>query len=128
MRAEHAAIFAHFPDWDIAVVGSSLRNFVTARDIDVLFRASQDFRQLAREVGVRYAGGWNMGEARIHRLNYTVPGLDKPVQLIQRSTVEDFDQWPHAVLLRDGTLLHEGQFYDKPGPASRARQDLPTAD
>lgn len=112
MHPDHERVFAHFLLYDIAIVGSSLRDFDRAQDIDVLFLAGQDFRQLAREYGVTYRGGFDTKDGRVHQMRYQF-GDVKPLNLVQRSSVTEFEQWPHVVLLRNGTHLHPGVHYAK---------------
>jgi hypothetical protein len=117
MRPEFRAVFDRFAEWEIAIVGSSLRDFDNAHDIDVLFPAAQDFRQLAKEIGAKYLGKFPSAitDGDVRRLsNLTVDGVSKPIQIISDSSVSTFDKWPHAVLLRDGRILNAGQHYLKP--------------
>lgn len=117
MRPEFQRVFTHLAEWNCAIVGSSLRDFDNAHDIDVLFPASQDFRQLARELGLKYLGRFPSAitDGDVRRLSNTViSGVPKPVQIISDSSVVTFDQWPHAVLLRNGRMLNEGRHYVKP--------------
>lgn len=121
MRPEFRRVFDRFADWDVAIVGSSLRDFDSAHDIDVLFPASQDFRQLAKDLGLKYLGKFPspLTGGDVRRLsNTTVDGVSKPVQIISDSSVSTFDQWPHAVLLRDGRMLNQGQHFTKPSKAA----------
>jgi len=112
MHPDHERVFARFLHYHIAIVGSSLRDMDAARDIDVLFPASQDFRRLARELGIPYKGGWNLPIGRMHQLVYRLGDL-KPLNLIQCSSFDNFDQWRHVVLLRDGRRLHATEHYYK---------------
>jgi hypothetical protein len=117
MRPEFRRVFDRFAEWEIAIVGSSLRDFDSAGDVDVLFLAGQDMRQLARELGLKYLGKFPspLTKGDVRRLsNTSVEGVSKPVQLISDSSVATFDQWPHMVLLRDGRVLNAGQHYLKP--------------
>ena len=113
MKAELYKIFSHLRDWDVAVTGSVLRDYDAAKDIDVLFPASQDFRQLARELGIVYRGGFDGDGGRVHSLRYAIEGVDKVLNLIQRTGVEEFEEWPHECLLRNGRVLNDGKFFDK---------------
>lgn len=112
MHSDHVAVFLHFAMYDVAIVGSSLQNMEKAKDIDVLFGAHEDFRQLARELGIGYRGGFDTPKGRVRQMRYQFGDL-KPLNLVQRSSVVKFSQWPHAVLLRDGTLINPGVHYDK---------------
>lgn len=111
-------MFARFAEHgEMAIVGSSLRDWDTARDIDVLFPASTDFRQLARELGLKYLGKFPspLTGGDVRRLsNTTVEGVKKPVQIISDSSVATFAEWPHQVLLRDGQMLNVGKHHVKP--------------
>ena len=113
MKAELYSIFSHLREWEVAITGSVLRDYDAAKDIDVLFPASQNFRQLAAELGISYRGGFESDGGRVHSLHYSIDGVDKPLNLIQRTGVEEFSQWPHEVMLRNGKRLNKGKFHDK---------------
>ena len=115
MHPEFWAVFSHLREFDIAITGSVLRDFDAAKDLDVLFPASQDFRQLARELGVSYRGGFDGDGGRIHSLHYQIEGVSKPVNLFQRDNVFSADDWPHECLLRNGTVRNKGAYLDKKG-------------
>ncbi len=112
MHRDHQRVFDLFAHYDCAIVGSSLRDYDAANDIDVLFLAKEDFRQLAREYAIGYRGGFDTPQGRVRQMRYPV-GEGKPLNLVQRSSVLKFTQWPHVVLLRDGTLLNPGVHYVK---------------
>jgi hypothetical protein len=117
MRPEFRKVFDRFAEWNVAIVGSSVRDFDNAHDIDLLFPADTDFRQLARELGLRYLGKFPspLTGGDVRRLsNTTVEGVGKPIQCISDSSVTTFEQWPHTVLLRDGRMLNADQHYTKP--------------
>lgn len=108
-------VFEHFWEWDVAIVGSALRDYEHANDIDVLFPADVDFRQLAAELGTPYLGGWDEGTVRIHQLKYRIPGVGKPINCIQRSDVKNiYTDWPHATLMPDGDYVRSEHHYLKP--------------
>ena len=113
MRSEFWSIFSHLREFDIAITGSSLRDFDAAKDVDVLFPASQDFRQLARELGIPYRGGFDGDGGKIHSLHYQIPGVPKMVNLFQKDTAHTFEDWPHEALLRNGKTLNEGKYFSK---------------
>lgn len=113
MNKDFQTIFDRLHDFDCAITGSALRDFEAAKDIDVLFKSTQDFRQLAAEMSVPYRGGFDSGGHCVHSLRYNMDGVQKQLNLIQRSDVENFEQWPHEVLLRDGSTLNKGQFHTK---------------
>ena len=116
MRSEFRRVFDRFAEWEIAIVGSSLRGFDSAGDVDVLFLAGQDMRQLAKELGLKYLGKFPspLTKGDVRRLsNTTVDGVNKPIQCISDSSVTTFQEWPHAVLLRNGSILNDGQHHIK---------------
>jgi len=113
LRSEFWSIFSHLREFDIAITGSSLRDFDAAKDVDVLFPASQDFRQLARELGIPYRGGFDGDGGKIHSLHYQIPGVPKMVNLFQKDTAHTFEDWPHEALLRNGKTLNEGKYFSK---------------
>jgi hypothetical protein len=115
MNAAFKSIFEHLWEWDCAIVGSALRDYAEAKDVDVLFPASTDFRKLAAELGTPYLGGWDDHGVRVHQLKYSIHGVGKPVNLIQRSDVEDlYHDWPHATLMPGGELVRGEHHYIKP--------------
>lgn len=118
MNPELYKVFSHLREWDIAITGSAVKDFDKAKDVDVLFPASMNFRQLARELGIPYRGGFDGVGGRVHSLHYRIDDVDKDINLIQRSGVEEFDQWPHEVLLRNGRVLNKGKFLKKKDKAT----------
>src|SRR5688500_12053081 len=117
MRPELRRVFDRFAEMNGAIVDSSLRNFDSARAIDVLFTADTDFRQLAKDLGAKYLGKFKgpLSGGYVRRLStITIEGVGKPVQCISDSSVTTFEQWPHTVLLRDGRVLNGDQHYVKP--------------
>lgn len=118
MRAEFTTIFEHFWEWNCAIVGSALKDYEKANDIDVLFPASTNFRQLANELAIPYRGGFpGANNDTVHQLRYPIGtnylSLDKPVNLVQSSKFETFDEWPFMVLTKDGTVYNEGKHFTK---------------
>lgn len=115
MHPEFRTIFEHLWEWDVAIVGSALRDYKNAKDIDVLFPASTDFRALAKELGTPYLGGWDEGAVRVHQLKYHISGVGKPINCIQRSDVENlYLDWSHATLMPDGDYVRSEHHYLKP--------------
>lgn len=114
MRAELQWVFDFFKDDEIGIIGSALRDFDSAHDLDVLFPARVDFRALSERLKIPYRGGWDTPRGRIHILSLgQVAQVGKVVQLTQNSSTERLDQHPQAVLLRDGTILNEGVHFVK---------------
>jgi hypothetical protein len=106
-------VFEYFPNDDVAVVGSVLRDPERARDIDVLVPASVDFPALAERLGVGY-NGWDLADgSHLRRANFRIPNIDKNVQLLQNRLVTAFEEWPHAVRLRDGRILNPDKHFMK---------------
>lgn len=114
MHADLRTIFDYFKDDKVAIVGSSVKDFDTAHDIDVLVPAGVDYKALTERLGVKYNGFESKDGSHIRRANLSVPGVKKNVQLVQNRLVDAFEEWPHALMQRDGTVLKEGKFYDKP--------------
>jgi hypothetical protein len=118
MRAEFRKVFDRFAEFGpIAIVGSSLRNWAAAKDVDLLFPADTDFRKLARELGLKYLGKFPspLTKGDVRRLsNITVEGVGKPIQIISDSSVTTAAEWPHAALTPDGKLLNADKHYVKP--------------
>ena len=114
MHPDLLKVFQHLINWNIAIFGSSVRDYNKAHDIDVLFPASVNFREVCKKLGIMYRGGQPTERGTIRRAILVIPGIAKQVQLCQSSEVEDFSTHPHAILLRDGRVLNEGVFYKKP--------------
>lgn len=108
-------VFAHLKGLDCAIVGSAVSSYPTAHDIDVLVRATFDVKAFFAERGLVFLGGFtDKTGTHVRRCkHFTVPGVSKPVQILQWDTVERFEDYPHEVLLRDGTLLHAGVTFTK---------------
>lgn len=138
MHAEHRKVFDFFawkfPGTDVAIHGSSLRDFATARDIDVAVLAAADYPFMVSRLNTRYSG-WNVvrgadgicvpvkrGETpagpieHLRRTIYPVilEGISKPIQLGQSDKCRQFADMVHAVLLPSGQLLNGSSFYSKP--------------
>lgn len=106
-------IFEHFKDREIAVVGSAVKDYGSARDVDVLVPAGVDFPTMADEMGIRY-NGWDLADgSHLRRANVRLPGVEKPVQILQNGLVSKFEEWPHAVRLRDGRVLNADKHFTK---------------
>ena len=118
---ELTRLFEHFPGQDIAVVGSALRDYDTAGDIDVLVPASVDLPALAKHRKAKYSG-WDLKDgSHLRQVTLRLPGVSKRVQVVQNTTVKQFADWPHEVLLRDGRRLNPGKHYRKDDPRDPAR-------
>jgi hypothetical protein len=112
-------VFDHFAEDKVAVVGSAIKDYEAAKDIDVLVPADVDYPALVKKLGATYSG-WDLKDgSHLRRANYNIPGVAKRVQLLQNRMVGQFDQWPHAVLLRDGKTLNGDKHFTK-------RKDDPT--
>lgn len=108
-------VFDFFADEDIAIIGSATRDVDAANDIDVLFLSTRDFPQLAEQLGTTY-NGWNQSGFHLRRINYQIPDIEKPVQLLWYSHISRFADHPHCVMLRDGTRLNDGVYWSDPNP------------
>ena len=128
MHATFQHIFDTLSDFEIAITGSVLKDYEAAKDIDILFLASQDFRKLSDELGIPYRGGFEGDGGRVHSLHYLMHGVEKDINLIQRTGVDTFEQWPHAVLLRDGTIFNEGKYHQKSLKGDKAQEISPKDD
>lgn len=140
MHPEISAVFAFFarkfPGLEVAIHGSALRDFDSARDIDVMVRADAPYPWLVGQLGLRYSGwdapppdangcisyvrGSDRGVATggVHLRRTVRPlhleGVSKPVQLSQSSRVQAWSDHPHCLLLPSGETLNPGLFYAKP--------------
>lgn len=119
MHPYHARVFDYFPDEDIAIIGSSVRDMDRAHDIDVLFLPTVNFRELCNLHDVRYRGKWERqspldgANETIRQVTMAIPGVPLPVQLTQNSRTWAFQLHPFCTLLRDGTRLNDGVYFDK---------------
>ena len=106
-------VFEHFAKDDVAVVGSAVRDYDAAKDIDVLVPSGVDYQAIVKRLGAKY-NGWDLADgSHTRRANVTVPGVAKRVQLVQNRLVSKFDEWPHAVLTREGKQLNPGKYFTK---------------
>lgn len=103
--------FELFPDYQVGIIGSAVKDPEGAKDIDVLFLVKEDFECACAQLGKKWNGwdAWN-GHVRIA----SVQMFGKKLQLIHVSSVDSFDKHYHCVLLRDGTYVNEGRFFVKP--------------
>lgn len=115
LHPDLAKVFEHFSEDEVAVVGSAVRDYEAARDIDVLVPAGVDYPALVKRLGAKY-NGWDLADgSHLRRANITIPGVAKRVQILQNRLVSQFEEWPHAVLRRDGQQHNAGRHFDKRG-------------
>jgi len=108
-----AKVFEHFGDDEVAVVGSAVRDYNAAKDIDVLVPSGVDYPALVKRLGAKY-NGWDLADgSHLRRANITIPGVNKRVQILQNRLVSQFEEWPHAVLRRDGQQHNVGKHFTK---------------
>lgn len=107
-----AQVFALFPEAEIGIIGSALKDAQTCKDIDVLFLSQEDYEQACHGLQKKW-NGWDAYNGHVRITNIIPPEIGKTVQLIQLSTITEFDQHPHEVLLRDGSVVHEGAYFHK---------------
>ena len=113
IHPELTKVFEHFKDDEVAIVGSALRDFDKARDIDVVVPSKTDYPALVKRLGATYSG-WDLADgSHLRRANLKVPGVGKRVQLLQNRLVHVFEDWPHAVLLRDGKTHNKDTHFSK---------------
>jgi hypothetical protein len=111
MHEQLRAVFAWFPE-PIAIIGSAVYDLNRARDIDVMFLATENWPALMMRERATYVG-WDGPTGHVRRANVRIPSVDKPVQLIQNDRVREFTDLPHATLLRDDTVLNPTKFFQK---------------
>jgi len=112
MEKDIQRIFEYFPDLEIGIVGSMTWKPKIAQDIDVLVLPTVDWKALMASLNAKY-NGWDVSLGHLRRANIHVPGLNRKVQLLCNSNVKMFKDWPHCVILRDGTRLHDGIYFCK---------------
>lgn len=114
MHPPFTTLFNMLRDCDVAIIGSALRDYDTANDVDVLFFNEDEFRDACVAFGVKY-NGWNTSRGHVRRANVLVRSIGKPVQFIHMEDVTCPDDHPHMSVLVDGTVTHDNVHYDKPG-------------
>lgn len=137
MHPELRLVFAFFdrkfPHTPVAIHGSALRHYASARDVDMLMLADADYPHLMGQLGLTYSG-WNVTRdasgfctpvprgtppsRQWEHLRRTVKplwieGVSKPIQVSQSDKGIRFSDHKHALLLSNGTTLHPGVFHDK---------------
>ena len=115
MHPQLQFIFDYFPNDDIIIVGSAVSDFGKAHDIDVQFLDAAQYLVACKHYDLKY-NGWDTARGHVRRANMRVRGVFLPVQLIHVDTTKTAEDHPHVVLLRDGTVLHEDQHYNKLHP------------
>lgn len=98
---------------NVGIVGSAVRDFETAKDIDVLFESGIELERACEKFGVRWSG-WDAYNGHVRRANLTIGGVDKPIQFVSSGGTPTLEDHPYATILRDGTVLNAGKFYTKP--------------
>jgi hypothetical protein len=107
------AFFADkFPGAPIAVIGSAVKDYDTAHDIDVLLPHDVEWHAAMKTLGTRY-NGWDTKQGHLRRANLTIPDVSKPVQVLQVESTPTAGDHPNAALLADGTVLKPGAWFDK---------------
>lgn len=103
------------PELECAIIGSSIHDYTTAHDIDVLVRASYDIKTFFKRHRLTYLGGFDRDGIHVRRCrHFTIPGVSLPVQILQWNTVEVFESFPHRILFRDGTCVNTHITFSKP--------------
>lgn len=128
MAPELALVFAYleqrFPGHSFGVIGSAVKDYDNANDIDVLVPYTILLPDLAVRLGVKY-NGWDTLQGHLRRANIRVPGVPKKVQLLQVESAPTPHDHPNASMLSDGTILKPGQFFDKANARSNFRSPRP---
>lgn len=114
-------VFDFFSEIPLGIIGSAVRYPDLARDIDTLTLISIDFEAVCKSHGIRRARRreWHRGPLHLKVATFRIPGIRPRIQLSQVNLVAAFDDHPYAVLLRDGTLIHDGCWYAKPLKSNR---------
>jgi len=101
-----------FPKAPIAIIGSAVKDYEAARDIDVLLPHEVEWHDAMKTLGTKY-NGWDTVQGHLRRANVSVPDVSKKVQLLQVASVPTAGDHPNAALLADGTVLKAGHYFDK---------------
>lgn len=111
MTTEQQTVFDLLGEFEIAIVGGSVKN-PDAKDIDIIFLHHDEFERACRKYDVRWAG-WDANYGHVRRANLNL-GVSRPIQFVQVSSVTTFEDHPHILLKRDGTIMNEDKEYVKP--------------
>ena len=103
------------PGTPVAIVGSAVRDFEQAHDIDVLVPQTVNWPVLMRRLGTKY-NGWGKPGHHVRRANLRIEGVSKQVQVLQRDESPTFASHPHAVLLPSGEVLNGNAHFQKSTP------------
>ncbi len=113
MHPQLHEVFHHLGAYTIGIIGSALRDFESAKDIDILFLTTGAFEHACGENGITW-NGWDAHNGHLRRGNGRLEGVEKPVQFLHIGSVTKFEDHPHSVLLRNGAILKPGVHYHKP--------------
>lgn len=112
MHTTFTTLFDMLRDYDVAIIGSALRDYDMANDVDVLFFDEDEFRDACVVFGFKY-NGWDTSRGHVRRANVLVRSIGKPVQFIHMEDVTCPDDHPHMALCANGMTYHAGIHYDK---------------
>lgn len=113
MRKEYITLFDLLDGYDCCIIGSALRDYRTAKDVDVLFLNETDFLAACKAFHVRY-NGWDTPRGHVRRANISPRHIGKKVQFIHVDTIANRKDHPYASLGRDGSERHRDTFFEKP--------------
>src|SRR3990167_5707287 len=103
MHPAFETLFKLLSSYQIAIIGSVLKDFDKAGDIDILFLDETEFKKAVSEFKVKYSG-WDRKDGHVRRANVSIPGIRKKVQFTQHSAVTTFQDHPFCSLQRDGNI------------------------
>lgn len=113
MPSPLATLFAILANYDVIIVGSALRDYDRANDVDVMFMDAEQFIECCATLGVHY-NGWDTSRGHVRMANLSPRYIGKKIQLIHLDSVATPDDHPHMTLSRDGTVTKDGVFMEKP--------------
>lgn len=112
MKTRFQPIFDLFKGLDVYIMGSALRDYPNAKDIDVLFLSSKDFQEGCKRLNTTFKE-WDSVVGHLKSAKASLPGTFKPLQLVNIDTIKTPQDHRQEVLGRDGKLINPGIYFQK---------------
>lgn len=113
MHPQLQELFDLLADYRVIIVGSALRDYDRAKDVDVMFLDGEEFIDCCATLGVHY-NGWDSSRGHVRMANASPRYIGKKVQFIHLDSVATPDDHPHMTLSRDGSVTKPDVFMEKP--------------
>ena len=101
-----------FPKEPIAVIGSAVKDYERAHDVDVLLPHSIEWKDAMKKFRTKY-NGWDTSQGHVRRANLRLWGVSKPIQILQISAFPTAAQHPFAALFGNGVVTKPDKYFDK---------------